>query len=193
MKPAARPAAPWEDEPPHLADMDAAPLEDEAPAVPAAPSPVPAPAAVEASSLEVTALGELWSGWVQRLLAADLVNALVRELALQSELVGQAAEAWTLRVERQSLQHPAACEKLLAALQALDPSAAPPRLQVELGPVRDSQAQRLGAAQAERQRLAEDIVAQDPFVQDMVQHWGARIVPGSVKPWSGAAAMGQPV
>jgi DNA polymerase-3 subunit gamma/tau len=45
----------------------------------------------------------------------------------------------------------------------------------------------VAAAQAERQRQAEQIIDGDAFVQDMVRQWGARIVPGSVKPWSAAS------
>jgi hypothetical protein len=34
------------------------------------------------------------------------------------------------------------------------------------------------------QQQAEQIIASDPFVQQMVDQWGARIVSGSVKPWT---------
>jgi DNA polymerase-3 subunit gamma/tau len=115
------------------------------------------------------------------------VAALPRELALQSELVHQAEGHWTLRVEHQSLQHPASTEKLLLALQSLEESA-PRQLVVELGVVSDSLAKRLAAAQNERQRQAQEIIDNDAFVQDMRERWGARIVPGSVKPWSAALA-----
>ena len=137
--------------------------------------------------MKTTALGEVWAAWVQRLLAAELVAALPRELALQSELVGQEEGHWTLRVEHQSLQHPASTEKLLLALQSLQESA-PRQLVVELGVVSDSLAKRLAAAQNERQRQAQEIIDNDAFVQEMRERWGARIVPGSVKPWSAELA-----
>ena len=38
------------------------------------------------------------------------------------------------------------------------------------------------AAAAERQRRAEEIVHNDPFVQSLMRDYGARIVPGSIKP-----------
>jgi DNA polymerase-3 subunit gamma/tau len=179
------PAPPWEDEPEHITAVgDAPPAEaGRAPEPAAAPA---APATEDPAALQVTALGEVWSGWVQRLLAAERVTALVRELALQSELVAQENSVWTLRVERQSLQHPGACDKLLAALHSLDAAAAPRQLQVELGAVKDTQARRISQVQAERQRLAEEVIHSDDFVQDMLTHWGARIVPGSIKPWSAA-------
>ena len=151
--------------------------------------PVPAPADQSADELSAE-LGPIWGGWVQRLLGGDHVSGLARELALQSQLVLQKVQqdgaVWTLRVEQQALQHAGACEQLLQALRKLG-EGAPDRLQLTLGPVSDSQALRQAAAQAQRQRQAEQIVEGDPFVQDMVRLWGARIVPGSVKPWSAAS------
>ena len=159
------------------------------------PSAVPARSPVPASADQPAGepppeLGLIWGGWVQRLLAGDHVAGLARELALQSQLVSQEVLAdgavWTLRVEQQALQHAGACDQLLQALRGLG-EGAPGRLQLTLGPVSDSQALRVAAAQAERQRQAEQIVNGDAFVQDMVRQWGARIVPGSVKPWSAAS------
>ena len=45
-----------------------------------------------------------------------------------------------------------------------------------------SSAERLAEAQARRQRAAEQIILDDPFVQRMMRDFGARIVPGSIKP-----------
>ncbi len=203
VRPAA-PTPPWEHEPEHMRVEHAeelspgpTPTKDEqvpheqaghapAPAI-QPPAPTHAAPSSQAPALQTTALGEVWAGWVQRLLAAELVAALPRELALQSELVHQAEGHWTLRVEHQSLQHPASTEKLLLALQSLEESA-PRQLVVELGVVSDSLAKRLAAAQNERQRQAQEIIDNDAFVQDMRERWGARIVPGSVKPWSAALA-----
>ena len=149
------------------------------------------PVTLPASAPKSSELGDAWAERVQALMAADLVAGLVRELALQSELQSQEGGVWTLQVESQSLNHAGACDKLLQALQAL-PAApgmpAPARLQVAQGPVSDTPARRLSAAQTERQRLAEEVIAADPFVQDMVRQWGARIVPGSVRPLAGDAA-----
>ncbi len=125
-----------------------------------------------------------WADLVRRMLAADRLGGLARELALHSELAGRDGPVWTLRVERQSLLHEGACEQLLQALRGLDPQEGPERLQMELGPVTDCEAMRRAAAQAQRQKQAEQIIEADPFVQEMVAKWGARIVPGSIKPWS---------
>ena len=106
--------------------------------------------------------------------------ALTRELALQSELYSRDAGVWTLKVERESLCQPAAREKLQSALQArlAEPDL---RLVVQMGAVHDTPARRNGAALAERQREAEILIQGDPFVQDMIRDWGAKIVPGSIK------------
>ncbi|RZJ20350.1 MAG: DNA polymerase III subunit gamma/tau, partial [Haliea sp.] len=137
-------------------------------------------------------LGDEWAALVNRMVAAELIGALARELGLQSELRSQADGVWTLRVERESLNQTAAREKLQAALQAALPDSGPaPRLAVEVGPVADSPARRNAAAALERQRQAEETIQNDPFVQDMMRDWGAKIVPGSVKPRAPAA--GKPI
>ncbi|MDB5965282.1 MAG: polymerase subunit gamma/tau, partial [Polaromonas sp.] len=38
------------------------------------------------------------------------------------------------------------------------------------------------AAALERQKAAEAVILNDPFVQQMMRDFGARIVPGSIKP-----------
>jgi DNA polymerase-3 subunit gamma/tau len=176
---------PWEDE------LLAAP----APAAEAAPEPAPAPvhaAAPAAAPPPDSPLGDEWTALVNRMVAAEMIAALARELALQSELRSQVDGVWTLRVERESLNHAAAREKLQAALQAaLQDGGQAPRLTVELGPVGDSPARRNAAAALERQRQAEETIQNDPFVQDMMRDWGAKIVPGSVKPRPPAA--GKPI
>ena len=138
--------------------------------------------------LLATLLGDHWAALVQALAKGELIAGLVRELALQSELQSQDDGVWTLRVERQSLNHAGACDKLLQAIQSLhalpDAAAAPAltRLMVDVGPVADTPARRNTAAQTERQRQAEEVIENDPFVQDMVRQWGARVVPGSIRP-----------
>lgn len=130
--------------------------------------------------LQDASLCDAWGQLVNQLVAAEAIAALTRELALQSELRSRSEGVWTLRVERESLSQPAAREKLQLALQAalVDPAL---QLAVEVGPVTDTPARRNGAALAERQRAAEALIQNDPFVQDMIRDWGARIVPGSIK------------
>ena len=139
------------------------------------------PAALISASLDKSPLGDVWSQTVNQLVTTDAVAALTRELALQSQLCTQAGGVWTLRVERESLNQSAAREKLQLALQTALGDAAI-RVSVEIGAVTDSPARRNAAALAERQRAAEESIHNDPFVQDMIRDWGAKIVPGSIKP-----------
>ncbi|SFU31384.1 DNA polymerase-3 subunit gamma/tau [Polaromonas sp. YR568] len=143
--------------------------------------PQPAAAAAAPAPLVPVPLGEAWSQTVNQMVAAEAVAALTRELGLQSELRSQADGLWTLRVERESLNQAAAREKLQAALQTHVGDAAL-KLAVEVGPVTDTPARRNAAAQAERQRAAEEMIQNDPLVQDLMRDWGARIVPGSIRP-----------
>ncbi len=189
--------------PDFVASREPLPWEDALPipasALPAAPAPAPSPAPTAAPVLPPAAalvtnspLGDVWTALVNRMVAAETIGALARELALQSELRTQADGVWTLRVERESLNQAAAREKLQLALQAALPdSGQAPTLVVELGPVGDSPARRNAAAAQERQRLAEETIHNDPFVQDMMRDWGARIVPGSIKPLAPVA--GKPI
>ena len=126
-------------------------------------------------------LGALWNQVVAQLVAAEAVVALTRELALQSELLSRIGGVWTLRVERESLTQSASREKLQAALQAAMPGETL-TLVLEMGSVTDTPAKRNTAASIERQRAAEETIQNDPFVQEMMRDWGAKIVSGSIKP-----------
>ena len=139
------------------------------------------PAALPPSiSPQDASLGDAWSQIVNQLIDAEAVTASTRELALQSELCSRDDSAWVLRVEHESLSRPVPREKLQLALQTAlaDPAL---KLTVETGAVTDTPARRNNAASAERQRAAEMLIQNDPFVQDMIRDWGARIVPGSIK------------
>ncbi|GDY37578.1 DNA polymerase III subunit gamma/tau [Acidovorax sp. NB1] len=141
-----------------------------------APHSAPVPASARYTPTEE---GDVWHTTVQQMVAAEAINALVRELALQSQLVARDGGHWLLRVERESLNQPTARERLRAALEAAGHAT---QISVEVGVVIDSPARRNAAAAAERQRRAEEIVHNDPFVQSLMRDYGARIVPGSIKP-----------
>jgi DNA polymerase-3 subunit gamma/tau len=123
--------------------------------------------------------GDFWHATVQQLIAQDAINALVRELALQSQLIARDTDQWILRVERESLSQAGVRERLSAALQTAGFGV---RLVVEVGRVTDSPGRRNTAASAEKQRAAEQLIMEDPFVQSMVRDFGAKIVPGTLKP-----------
>jgi DNA polymerase III subunit gamma/tau len=121
---------------------------------------------------------QAWVAAVQQMLDAESINALVRELAVQSQCVEQGAQHLTLRVEQSSLKSDAARDKLQIAFAALGRSEV---LTIEQGPVTDSWAKRHQAKLAARQQAAEALILGDPMVQDLQAHWGAKIVPGSIK------------
>ncbi|MDP2369412.1 DNA polymerase III subunit gamma/tau [Rhodoferax sp.] len=160
-------------------------------AVPAATQVLAIPVRVQADSRSDVAAGQVaevrlvptedgafWHGTVQQLIADEAITALVRELALQSQLVARDTDQWLLRVERESLNQPGTRDRLGAALAAAGYSV---RLAVEIGRVTDSPARRNALAAAERQLAAERIIFEDPFVQAVMRDFGAKVVPGTIK------------
>ena len=129
--------------------------------------------------LRPTEEGDFWHKVVSQLIADDAITAMVRELALQSQLVARDTDQWLLRVERESLNQAGSRDRLATALQAAGHEVS---LVVEVGRVTDSPARRNVALVAERQMAAEKIIFDDPFVQTMMRDFGAKIVPGSIKP-----------
>jgi DNA polymerase-3 subunit gamma/tau len=122
--------------------------------------------------------GHFWTQTVRQLVANEAVTALVRELALQSQLIARDTDQWHLRIESESLNQGTARERLQAALNAQGFAV---KLVVEIGKVTDSPAQRNAAALAEKQNAAENLIQSDPLVQDMIQNFGAKIVPGTIR------------
>jgi DNA polymerase-3 subunit gamma/tau len=123
--------------------------------------------------------GDFWFATVQQLVVAEAITAMVRELALQSQLVARDTDQWLLRVERETLNQPGSRERLTTALRNAGFDI---KLAVEIGRVTDCPARRNAAASEEKQRAAEKIILDDPFVQVMMRDFGAKIVPGSLKP-----------
>ncbi|HEX4511768.1 MAG TPA: DNA polymerase III subunit gamma/tau, partial [Burkholderiaceae bacterium] len=136
---------------------------------------------------ERTALGTRWAELVAQWNDARLLVALVRELALQAELIacveaaGSGAETWTLRVGRETLRNPSLVDKLAAiARQQLGRALT---LVVEAGDAQDCPARREAAEADRRQREAIAEIQSDPTVQSLLaQFRTARILPGSIKP-----------
>lgn len=128
--------------------------------------------------LVVTEEGYFWTQTVRQLVASEAVTALVRELALQSQLIARDTDQWHLRIDSESLNQGSSRERLQAALNAAGFAV---KLVVEIGKVTDSPAQRNAADLAEKQKAAEDLIHSDPMVQSMVQNFGAKIVPGTIK------------
>lgn len=131
--------------------------------------------------LQPTPEGEFWAGVVRQLIDAGAIAALVRELALQSQLLSRDGPRWVLRIERETLNQGNNRERLAAALQSIGHAV---ELVVESGTVVDSPARRNAAEAERRQREAEQQILADPFVQTVMRDFGGTIVPGSLKPVS---------
>jgi DNA polymerase-3 subunit gamma/tau len=123
--------------------------------------------------------GDFWFDTVSALLASEAITAMTRELALQSQLVAKDETQWLLRLDRESLNQPNNRDRLTVALNNAGHAVS---LVVEVGSAVDTPARRLLAAQAERQRQAEDTIMADPFVQTLMRDFGGKIVPGSLQP-----------
>lgn len=140
---------------------------------------VDVPKPVSSAPLQTTPEGDVWLDLVQGLMAQEAITALVRELALQSQLVARDGDQWQLRVERETLNHPASRERLQAALSAAGQGAV--KLHIEVGAVTDSPSKRLAVLAAAKMEAAQSLIQNDPLVQAMVRDFGAKIVPGSIQ------------
>jgi DNA polymerase-3 subunit gamma/tau len=185
-----REVAPWEDDPSYDPDGSDSPSYDHdsdaaVVAVPVRQQAEPSAAfepqmpTTEVPQIVATPEGEFWHKLVMDMSAAETINALVRELGLQSQLVARDTDTWMLRVERESLNSTMSRERLEKALET---AGYPVRLNVEVGRVQDSPAKRNAAAAAQRQAGAEAIILNDTYVQSLMRDYGAKIVPGSIKP-----------
>jgi len=144
------------------------------------PSPsLSTPPSVPAPTLAKTTEGDFWNQLVREMVDAQAINALVRELALQSQLMLRDGNQWSLQVDKDSLNTPISRDRLQTALAQFGHEV---QLSVSTGPVLDSTAKRLAHENAERQARAEAIILQDPFVQSLMRDFDAKIVPGSIKP-----------
>lgn len=144
------------------------------PQPPAQPSPLPTPPASD--------LGAVWCEVVQQMMDAERIQAVVRELALQSQLVHQdrhsIPEIWQLQIENPMLNQAQIKEPLQHAL--LEQGWAV-RLEVSVGPAVDTPSKRIQHARTAKVQAAELSIKQDPFVQHMMRAFGGTIVPGSVQ------------
>jgi DNA polymerase-3 subunit gamma/tau len=187
---------PWEEASDELDDIA---VDEHAPGAPAATAPVSvdhrvvgvpvrqqsqSQADADASAQAVPVLlpteeGDFWHATVQGLIEAQAIGAMVRELALQSQLVARDEGQWLLRVERESLNQAGSRDRLTAALKDAGFDVA---LAVEVGRVTDSPARRNARASAERQQAAEQLIYATPLVQKLMNDFGAKVVPGTIRP-----------
>ncbi|MBL3964856.1 MULTISPECIES: DNA polymerase III subunit gamma/tau [Burkholderia] len=124
-------------------------------------------------------------------LAARLpLKGVAYQLAFNSELTAVDASTLKLSVPVPQYADAAQVTKLKAAL--VDALGKPVEVTVEVGPARRTAAALDAAARAARQREAEQEIHGDPFVQQLVRDFGARIVEGSVRPLADSAPDGVP-
>ncbi len=121
-----------------------------------------------------------WPALVKRL----ALRGVAQQLAMQSELLAcdesGAALTMRIRVPVDTLLSAGSADKLAAALgEHLGKTV---RLDPEIGAASVTAHAADVAAQAERQRLAEQTLHDDPFVQTLMREFGATIVPGSIRP-----------
>lgn len=134
-------------------------------------------------------LDVLWSNLVRDLICAGKISALPRELAMNAQCIHWHYQADTairhcvLRVEREILTAPQHVEKLrLALAEHLGLNV---NLRLEIGAVQHTAAMQFLEEKEMRQREAERVIHEDPFVRSLLEQFtGARIVPGSVHPQS---------
>jgi DNA polymerase-3 subunit gamma/tau len=160
---------------------------DEAPAG-ADPEPEPAgpgaaaPAAPPRACVyrEADGVAPVFSGeWP--VLAAELpARGLAQQLAFQSELTEVAGRALHLRVPLRQLADAATTDKLRQTLT--EHFGTEVQLHVELGPVGTTAASLAAQAAAARQQAAEQAIASDPLVRELIDEFDAQILPGSVRP-----------
>jgi DNA polymerase III subunit gamma/tau len=132
----------------------------------------------QAQTMEKSPLGDDWAQLVQSLIDAEAITAVARELALQSQLLRKEALVWHLAVEQASLTQPTAVERLTNALHAAGHSV---RLSLSVAPVIDSLAKRQAAAMNQRMQAAMAAMASDPYIRSLVEQYGAREIPGSIR------------
>ena len=149
----------------------------------AAPQAVTPPPALP--PFERTELGTRWYALIAQCAEAGKLIAMVRALAMQSELVDCDTDAqtptWRLRVGLETLRNPALADKLAAILRELTGQSL--QLVVEMGDPQDTPLKRDAAEADRRQRAAIDEIQSDATVRALLaQFQTARILPGSVKP-----------
>jgi DNA polymerase-3 subunit gamma/tau len=173
----------------------------QAPSSAHAPSPVAAPVAAAAPVrapagpkppyviTPVPAIG--WDGNWPALAAGLPLRGVSQQLAFQTELVECSFDGhlatFRLRVPIDTLRASGNTEKLTAALQEHF-AAIKVTVDIDIGAVWYTASAEQRAYREQCQREAEQTVADHPFVQELVRHFDAFVVPGSIRPANSAAA-----
>ncbi|VVD81468.1 DNA polymerase III, subunit gamma and tau [Pandoraea horticolens] len=145
-------------------------------------APPPAPAALQRACVyrEADGVAPVFTGEWPALAAELPARGLAQQLAFQSELTEVAGRAFHLRVPLRQLADAATTDKLRQVLT--EHFGTEVQLQVELGQVGTTAASLAAEAAAARQRAAEQAIADDPLVRELIDEFDAQILPGSIRP-----------
>ena len=150
------------------------------PAGSAAAAPAPAAPPLACVYREADGVAPVFTGEWPALAAELPARGLAQQLAFQSELTEVAGRALHLRVPLRQLADAATTDKLRQALS--EHFGAEVQLQVELGQVGTTAASLAAEAAAARQRAAEQSIADDPLVRELIDEFDAQILPNSIRP-----------
>jgi DNA polymerase-3 subunit gamma/tau len=152
-------------------------------AAPAA-KPAPAPAQPPRPYVVVPVPGLDWDGNWPAVAAALPLRGVAQQLAVQAELIECLHDGhstlFKLRVPIDTWRSSVNVDKLAAALS--ERFAHKVQVETELGPVWYTASAEAQAHREACQREAEEVVANDPFVQSLMRDFGATVVPGSITP-----------
>ncbi|MFZ6644288.1 DNA polymerase III subunit gamma/tau [Undibacterium sp. TJN25] len=145
----------------------------------------PAPAVAAPGPASFAPVAELgWDGHWPNLAAALPVRGVAQQLAQQSELVSCEingnAVVFHLRVPLPTLLSAGSVDKLIAALGERFERTV--RVETQIGAVEQTANAQAIAERAARQKLAEQSIQNDSFIQTLMREFGATIVTGSIRP-----------
>lgn len=130
-----------------------------------------------APAIGTIVLPEPWATFAAKL----PLSGMAEQLARQSECVAIAKQQMTLRVPSKALSEGVPVDRLRTVLN--DYFGFEIELLFEIGAGQGSSAHALDqVAQQARQEAAEVAIEQDPFVQALIQDFGAKVVAGSIRP-----------
>jgi hypothetical protein len=132
---------------------------------------------VASASIGTIVLPEPWAAFAAKL----PLSGMAEQLARQSECVAISKQQMTLRVPSKALSEGVPVERLRTVL--IDYFGFEIELLFEIGAGEGASAHALDlVAQQARQEAAEVAIEQDPFVQALIQDFGAKVVTGSIRP-----------
>lgn len=151
---------------------------------PGAEAPGADPSNAPAGAITLT---ESWATLAARL----PLRGLAAQLAQQSEWVGVDGATIVLRVATRTLSEGAGVERLRVVLEAHFGTAV--RLRFEIGKTGDNTAYAAAVSERQaRQEAAEQTIMADPFVRDLLDQFGGKIVPDSIRPVTPDTQQGTP-